>query len=88
MVLVHRVSIYLDRLTLHVISIASVISNTSVIMNSVLIVVAVCNPLVSVLVYRGLLLLGQFVLLHVPHCMMTCCLAPLECDRFLVVRMS
>ena len=59
MVLVHHETIYLDRLTLHVISIASVISNTSVIMNSVLIVVAVCNPSVFVPVVHGWAYLGR-----------------------------
>ena len=88
MVLIHHVSIYLDRLTPHVYSIAIVNSSMNDRMNRVFIVVVTCSPLVFVLDDYGLLLLVEFVLLLLRHCMMTLNQGHLECDRFLVVRGS
>ena len=88
MVLVHHESIYRVRLTPHVNSIAIVNSSMNDRMNRVFIVVVTCSPLVFVLVDCGLLLLVEFVLLLLRHCMMTLNQGHLEYDRFLVVRGS
>ena len=85
MVLIHRVTIYLDRLTPHVYSIVIVSSSMNDRMNRVFIVGVTCSPLVFVLVDYGLLLLVGFVLLLLRHCMMTLNQEHLECDRSLVV---
>jgi hypothetical protein len=85
MVLVHHETIYLDRLTPHVYSIAIVSSSMNDSMNRVFIVIVTCSPLVFVLVGCGLLLLVGFVLLLLRHGMMTLNQGHLECDRSLVV---